>query len=86
MANHKDNTCLKCNNMENEIIKRFDEIFISPKTLWAQDKSGKWYGKEDIKQFIISELKALKKEVLIDSFFYNEDYMRIREAFEKRGI
>ena len=48
---------------KNEWEKEFYDKFLSPRTMWAQDESGKWYGKEDVKQFISSLLAEREKEV-----------------------
>ena len=46
-----------------EILKQFDEKFESPKTLWAQDKNKKWYGKKEVKEFLSQALSTMEQEV-----------------------
>lgn len=52
---------------EDEIIKEFEEKFLTPVTLWAQDENGKWYSKKDVSDFLLSALskqrEMLKEEV-----------------------
>ena len=42
--------------------KEFNTKFISPKTMWVQNKEGKWYGKEDVKEFISTQIEKAKQE------------------------
>jgi hypothetical protein len=72
--------------MENEILKRFDEKFY-----YIFDSITKIEGcahvkasDDDIKDFILSELKDLKEEILKD--YPDEINFDIKKAFAKRGV
>ena len=44
---------------ENEkVLEEFDKKFKSPKTLWAEDENGKWYGKTDVRDFLLQVLES----------------------------
>jgi hypothetical protein len=75
-------------NQTPEWVGEFDNKFLSPKTLWAQDESGKWYHKEDVKAFIHQvrqqaiEERDEKWETAVRYNVDDEQWDRIKRAIE----
>jgi len=64
-------------NWEWEI--EFDKKFISPKTLWCQDKNGKWLGKQDVKDFIKDKIEEAEKR----GYEAGEEFAGLRQEVER---
>jgi hypothetical protein len=63
------------------IIERFEEEFG-----WLEEAKETRTVKNDIKQFILSELRALKKEVIGSLDFRNDNREHALKVFERFGI
>lgn len=78
--------------MLKNILKKFDEMFVSPKTLWTQNINGVWYGKKEVRKFLQEEIEKVLKKVSESRFdvnnhkcrFNDNDYVCecYKEAFE----